>query len=385
MDASTLLHVRAGSGGGDAPGCIPAHLRQWGVHPIGSHRHGVFAEARCLTCVRDLGEFIAVGVDQDASHRSFQLGGSNTLLLYRRSDLGLVSWLPLPHPVNDVDLLDSLVAVGHGKYDGGAFFNGGLELWEPGTGRRRRLIADDREVLFCRFDGERIRFTVSPIDDIDTWDDPGRTLTSYELPLDAHEVELESLTPVGIHEAVPYVPYSGPHAGIAHLEELARTHGHKYRPEGQPWVMLWRGDDLVVATGRGEVVLWHPDGSCTRHDVGRTAIGLGEDGKHLLVVTEQMRRVDDPPDLKPAQLLRLDPATGVQETLALGEATDWEAQGRVRLGRGVVGLPAGVREEDLIPLVPGMPLSAAHRDGVLAVGYTDGMILLLDGVPEGTR
>ena len=349
------------------------------MHPIGSHRHGVFPEARSLTHVRDLGGLIAVGVHQDAFHRSFQLSGPSTLLLYRRGDLELASWLDLPHSVNDVDVRDSLVVVGHGDYDGGAFFEGGLSLWEPDTGMQRRLIADNREVLLCRFDEDVIRFTVSPIDDIDTWDDPHRTLTSYEIPLDADAVELESLTPVGVHEAVPYLPYGGPHTGIAQLEDLARTHGGEYRPEGQPWVMLWQGEDLVVATGRGEVVLWHPDGGCTRHVVGSPAIGLAEDGDHLLVVTEQRRHFDDPPDLKPARLIRLTPATGHQETLALGEATAWEAAGHVRLGRGVVGLPEGVREQDLIPIAPGTPLSSAHRDGVLAVGYTDGTISLLGG------
>ncbi|RRD03730.1 hypothetical protein EII34_13070 [Arachnia propionica] len=343
----------------------------------GSHRHGVFPEARCLTYVRDLGDVIAVGVHQGVFHRSFQLGGSATLLLYRRSDLELVSWLGLPHPVNDVDVRDSLVVVGHGEYDGGAFFEGGLELWEPSTGEQRHLITDNREVLFCRFNDGMIRFTVSPVDDIDTRDDPHRTLTSYELPLDADAVELESLTPVGVHEAVPHLPYRGPHSGIALLEELARAHGGEYRPEGQPWAMSWRGEDLVVATGRGEVVLWHPDGSCTRHVVGMPAIGLAEDGDHLLVVTEQVRRFDDPADLTPARLIRLDPATGHQETVARGHATDWEAAGHVQLGRGVAGLPDGVQEHDLIPLAPGTPLSTAYRDGVLAVGWTDGTILLL--------
>ncbi|MDO5066744.1 MAG: hypothetical protein Q4D96_05660 [Propionibacteriaceae bacterium] len=347
------------------------------MHLIDSHRHGFFPEAHCPSFVRELGEFIAVGTHQGAFHRSFQLGGSDMLLLYRRSDLGLFAWLDLPHEVNDVDAQGSLVVVGHGSYDGGAFFEGGLELWEPAAGTRRRLIADNREVLFCRFDGGMIRFTVSPIDDIDTWDDPHRTLTSYEIPLEADAVELASLTPVGVHEAVPYLPYRAPQPGIARLEELARAHGGEYRPEGQPWAMLWRGEDLVVATSRGEVVLWHPDGSCTRHVVGMPAIGLTLDGEHLLVVTEQKRHFDDPPDLKPATLIRLDPTTGRKETLARGQATDWETSGQVKLGRGVAGLPEGVREQEIIPLTPGKPLSAAHQDGVLAVGHTDGTILRL--------
>ncbi|WP_185744328.1 hypothetical protein [Arachnia propionica] len=287
---------------------------------IGTLSHGAFPETRALEFHRDLGDLIVTAVSTSAWHRSRQLpSASHSVLLHRRSDLALESFLPdLPFPVNDVDVRDDLVVIGHGQYDGGAFFEGGLELWHRGTGKRRRLIADNREVLLCRFDGDRIRFTVSPVDDLDTWEDPGRTLTTYEIPVDAHEVELTSLTPWAVHEDVPYLPYQGPHEGIHRLETLARRHGVEYRPEGLPWAMLWRDEDLAVATGRGEVVLWHPDGSAERWDVGAPAIGLWDAGDRLLVATELPRRFDDPPGHLPTTLLGLDPTTGAREVLFRG-------------------------------------------------------------------
>lgn len=112
-----------------------------------------------------------------------------SLRLYRGGDLECIAVLPdLGFPLNAIAWHPSrpVLVIGGGRYDGGAFFEGGLLAWDYASGKTQSLVADNREVLACDFedDGRRLTFTVAPSDDLE--DRPlFRQRHSLAFPVDA--------------------------------------------------------------------------------------------------------------------------------------------------------------------------------------------------------
>lgn len=58
-----------------------------------------------------------------------------------------------------------MLAVAAGSYDGGYLFQGELWWWNWETGERKSLLAASREVVRCRFDGDRVAILAMPPND----------------------------------------------------------------------------------------------------------------------------------------------------------------------------------------------------------------------------
>ncbi|MCO2896921.1 peptide ABC transporter ATP-binding protein, partial [Pseudomonas aeruginosa] len=136
------------------------------------------------------GALLAVASAFHGQHPGRQLDVSEqSLRLYRGGDLECIAVLPdLGFPLNAIAWHPSrpVLVIGGGRYDGGAFFEGGLLAWDYASGKTQSLLADNREVLACDFedDGRRLTFTVAPSDDLE--DRPlFRQRHSLAFPVDA--------------------------------------------------------------------------------------------------------------------------------------------------------------------------------------------------------
>ncbi len=114
------------------------------------------------------GALLAVASAFHGQHPGRQLDVyEQSLRLYRGGDLECIAVLPdLGFPLNAIAWHPSrpVLVIGGGRYDGGAFFEGGLLAWDYASGKTQSLLADNREVLACDFedDGRRLTFTVAP-------------------------------------------------------------------------------------------------------------------------------------------------------------------------------------------------------------------------------
>ena len=136
------------------------------------------------------GALLAVASAFHGQHPGRQLDVyEQSLRLYRGGDLECIAVLPdLGFPLNAIAWHPSrpVLVIGGGRYDGGAFFEGGLLAWDYASGKIQSLLADNREVLACDFedDGRRLAFTVAPSDDLE--DRPlFRQRHSLAFPVDA--------------------------------------------------------------------------------------------------------------------------------------------------------------------------------------------------------
>jgi hypothetical protein len=179
------------------------------------------------------------------------------LHLYHADSLELVNAPDgLKYPVNDVAFhpTATIMALATGSYDGGAFFEGELLIWNYATNELQPVFTDHREALSCSFtdDGSTLRFTVSPPDDLY---EEAHTDQTYEVGFPITEaVPLHSLTPAAVSLHLdPLDPDQCRQrsAGITEeLRALCELKGHAFPGTGLIRDLLFLTKDrLAIAKG----------------------------------------------------------------------------------------------------------------------------------------
>lgn len=190
---------------------------------------------------------------------------SSSLLFYDMDSLELIGCVDqIEHPINDlcVHPESKVAAIATGQYDGGAYYEGGLFLWDADTGELRSVFTDSREVRQCAFidKGRKLQFVVSPTDDLD---DPSYFETTYEIDYPCSPgVSLEQLTPV----SVVHIAVDGGGEGYEarrdlanqRLARLAAKAGRHYVNKSMLWDLLFLDDNhIVAARNNATIEIWN--------------------------------------------------------------------------------------------------------------------------------
>jgi hypothetical protein len=97
---------------------------------------------------------------------------SSISLLYNSDTLELKNSLDVNFRVNDVAFhpVEKIIALATGSYDGGAYFEGELLVWNYGTNEVTSVLANSREVVKCEFcnSGDKLSFVINPPDDLES-------------------------------------------------------------------------------------------------------------------------------------------------------------------------------------------------------------------------
>lgn len=185
-----------------------------------------------------------------------------SLRLYRGGDLECIAVLPdLGFPLNAIAWHPSrpVLVIGGGRYDGGAFFEGGLLAWDYASGKTQSLLADNREVLACDFedDGRRLAFTVAPSDDLK--DRPlFRQRHSLAFPVDAPLV-LDDLPGTRLpFDWALYPASTQREAALPILENLALGKDRRFLHRPPVWDLCFLdGQRLAIARASPRLELWN--------------------------------------------------------------------------------------------------------------------------------
>ncbi|WP_132688862.1 peptide ABC transporter ATP-binding protein [Pseudomonas aeruginosa] len=150
-------------------------------------------------------------------------------------------------------------APGGARYDGGAFFEGGLLAWDYASGKTQSLLADNREVLACDFedDGRRLTFTVAPSDDLE--DRPlFRQRHSLAFPVDAPLV-LDDLPGTRLpFDWALYPTSTQREAALPILENLALGKDRRFLHRPPVWDLCFLdGQRLAIARASPRLELWN--------------------------------------------------------------------------------------------------------------------------------
>lgn len=130
---------------------------------------------------------------------------SKSLLLYNLDSLDLIDFIDnLGYKINDLSFHpnDPIIAIAIGEYDGGAYYEGELLIWNYLTKQVNSIITDNREVTECSFeeDGKQLKFTVNPIDDLDC---PDFTDKEYKIDFPVSgKISLQDLIPTRVIEHI---------------------------------------------------------------------------------------------------------------------------------------------------------------------------------------
>ena len=129
---------------------------------------------------------------------------SKSLILYNLDTLEFISFVDnLNYDINDLAFhpTESIIALGIGSYDGGAYYEGELLFWNYETNELNSILTDNREVIKCAFskDGNKLIFTVNPTDDLNC---PDYTDKEYEFDIPVlKKINLEKIK-ISIFEIV---------------------------------------------------------------------------------------------------------------------------------------------------------------------------------------
>jgi len=189
---------------------------------------------------------------------------SESLLLY---DMSTLAWMgcidTLKFSVNDLSFHpdSTVIAVATGDYDGGAFFEGTLLLWNYLTGELQSVIIENREVTNCAFieEGNKLKFTVSPTDDLD---DAPFVATTYEVdyPIIA-KLSLDRLTPSSSTQPTRFPgidQYKNNIRQAEHrLSELANQAGGHFAGKNMIWDLVFLDHQRIAAArNQSTVEIW---------------------------------------------------------------------------------------------------------------------------------
>lgn len=197
---------------------------------------------------------------------------STTLLLYDLDTLELKNFLDnLDYPVNDLSFhpKEKIIALGIGRYDGGAYYEGELLLWNYETNELNSILADNREVINCAFsqNGDKISFTLNPTDDLDC---PDYTDKQYDLdfPILA-KIKLENLKPVLVTDHIDNFNIEDYNNRLNNANrELTNISNQKkqvYKNRNLIWDIVFIGkNEIALARNNATVEIWNIDTGIVR-------------------------------------------------------------------------------------------------------------------------
>ncbi len=187
------------------------------------------------------------------------------LHLYDIETLKMVNHLDvLKYPINDVAFhpTESLIVLGIGSYDGGAFYEGELLLWDFKSSKLEKLLEDDREVIECAFteEGSKLRFTLNPTDDL--YGETPYLITTYEVPFPiSHTLKVDTLSPIA---EMPFQETFNPTAFqertqsvISFLQTLAEQKGQVFENRNLIWDLQFLDENTLCVAGNNATVELH--------------------------------------------------------------------------------------------------------------------------------
>jgi hypothetical protein len=187
---------------------------------------------------------------------------SKSILLYNLDTLELISFVDnLNYDINDLAFhpTESIIALGIGSYDGGAYYEGELLFWNYETNELNSILTDNREVTKCTFskDGNKLMFTVNPTDDLDCSD---YTDKEYGLDFPVHKkITLESLKPISITEHIDSFnieDYNNRHINSENiLTEISRN--KNYVTRNLIWdIVFINQQEIAIARNNATIEIW---------------------------------------------------------------------------------------------------------------------------------
>jgi len=151
--------------------------------------------------------------------------------------------------VNDIDFdpINNQVVIAIGSYDGGCYFEGELLIWNLNTGEIQKIVEDNREFIYCKFEQDKIKFKVNPTDDIMTQD---FTIKTYELDRGKLISKLEDLIPV---DSIEFSWDRSPKKRNPNLENLIKEKEPKFKLNSIIWDLVFVGDKIVSGNSFGRI------------------------------------------------------------------------------------------------------------------------------------
>jgi WD40 repeat protein len=179
--------------------------------------------------------------------------------------LQLVNHLDLlKYPVNDVAFhpTETLLVIGTGSYDGGAFYEGELLRWNFKSSTLESLLEDNREVVGCRFtdEGNKLQFTLHPSDDL--YGETPYTITTYEVAFPVSPgLAIDTLQPVA---EIPFATAFDPVAArekmesvVGLLRTLAEQKGQVFENRSLVWDLQFLDEHTLCAAGSNATIELH--------------------------------------------------------------------------------------------------------------------------------
>lgn len=197
-----------------------------------------------------------------ARHISMQ---SQSLLLYSLNNIGLIGSIEnLDYNINDVSFhpTEPIIAIGIGQYDGGAYFEGAMLIWNYKTNEVRSIIKDNREVTKCGFNesGRKLHFTVNPTDDLDCPDYTDKEF-SIDFPV-VEQISLNRLIPVSATEHIDDFNINEYNSRFLNAEsflsEISSQQNRSFINRHLIWDLLFINETTIaVALNNATVEIWN--------------------------------------------------------------------------------------------------------------------------------
>ena len=197
---------------------------------------------------------------------------STSLLLYDLDTLELKNFVEnLDYPVNDLSFhpKEKIIALGIGRYDGGAYYEGELLLWNYETNELNSILTDNREVIKCAFsqNGEKLSFTLNPTDDLDC---PDYTDKQYDLdfPIQS-KIKIENLKPVLVIDHIDNFNIEDYNNRLSNadrvLSDISNQKKQVYKNRNLIWdIVFISKNEFALARNNATVEIWKIDTGTVR-------------------------------------------------------------------------------------------------------------------------
>lgn len=197
---------------------------------------------------------------------------SSSILLYDLDTLELKNFVDnLDYPVNDLSFhpKEKIIALGIGRYDGGAYYEGKLLLWNYETNELNSILTDKREVIKCAFsqNGDKLSFTLNPTDDLDC---PDYTDKQYDLdfPIQS-KIKLENLKPVLVIDHIDSFNIEDYNNRLSNadrvLTDISNQKKQVYKNRNLLWdIVFITKNEIALARNNATVEIWNIDTGTVR-------------------------------------------------------------------------------------------------------------------------
>ncbi|TXK46795.1 hypothetical protein FVR03_10220 [Pontibacter qinzhouensis] len=197
---------------------------------------------------------------------------STSILLYDLDTLELKNFVDnLDYPVNDLSFhpKEKNIALGIGRYDGGAYYEGELLLWNYETNELNSILADNREVIKCSFspNGDKLSFTLNPTDDLDC---PDYTDKQYDLDFPIlTKIKLDNLSPVLVNDHIDNFNIEDYNNRLSNadrvLTDISNQKKQVYKNRNLIWdIVFISKNEIALARNNATVEIWNIDTGTVR-------------------------------------------------------------------------------------------------------------------------